>query len=87
MPVTKQATKKVRQDKRKTVVNLAVKKAYKAAVLAFRKQKTAQTLKAAFRALDRAAKTNVIHVNKASRFKSRLSKLLAPAKKTAPTKV
>ena len=78
MPVIKQAIKKVRQDRRKTAINLKVKKAYKAAILAFRKKQTAEGLKAAFKALDRAAKTNVIHANKAGRLKSRLSKLLKP---------
>lgn len=81
MPVIKQAIKKVRQDKRKTVINLKVKKAYKAAVLVFRKKPTTEGLKAAFKALDKAAKTNVIHRNKASRLKSRLSKLLKPVGK------
>lgn len=86
MPVIKQAIKKVRQDKRKTVMNLKVKKAYKTAVLAFRKKPSADLLKSAFKALDRAAKTNVIHKNKSARLKSRLSKLLKPAEK-APKQV
>ena len=87
MPVTKQAIKKVRQDRRKTVINLRVKKNFKAAVLAFRKKPTAGGLRKVFVALDRAAKTNVIHKNKASRLKSRLSKLIAPTKKQVPTSV
>ncbi len=76
MPVTKQAIKKVRQDRRKTVVNLRVKKAYKTTVHKFRKNPTAASLVGAFKALDRAAKVNMIHKNKASRLKSRLSKRL-----------
>ncbi|MDP2632469.1 MAG: 30S ribosomal protein S20 [Candidatus Curtissbacteria bacterium] len=81
MPVIKQAIKKVRQDKRKTAMNLKVKKAYKAAVLAFRKKPSAEGLRSVFKALDRAAKTNVIHANKSARLKSRLSKLLKPTEK------
>lgn len=77
MPVTKQAIKKVRQDKRKTVVNMRLKKVYKTAVSKFRKNPTAASLTSAFKALDRAAKVNVIHRNKASRLKSRLSKKLS----------
>jgi small subunit ribosomal protein S20 len=77
MPVTKQAIKKVRQDKRKTAVNLRVKKAYKTTVQTFRKNPTAATLVGAFKALDRAAKVNMIHKNKAARLKSRLSKRLS----------
>lgn len=76
MPVTKQAIKKVRQDKRKTAVNMRLKKAYKTAVSKFRKTPSAANLTSAFKVLDLAAKVNVIHRNKASRLKSRLSKKL-----------
>lgn len=86
MPVTKQAIKKVRQDKRKVVINLRVKKNYKSAVLAFRKKPTPGGLSAAFKALDRAAKSKVIRKGKADRLKSRLSKLVKSAKKTAVKK-
>lgn len=84
MPVTKQAIKKVRQDKRKTAINLKLKSTYKKAVSDFKKGQTAANLTKAFRALDRAAKVNVIHKNKAARLKSRLSKLIASEKKIAP---
>lgn len=82
MPVIKQAIKKVRQDKRKTVINALKKTAYKKAVSVFRRSPSAELLKKAYVALDKAAKTNVIHHNKASRLKSRLSKMLAS--KSAP---
>ena len=83
MPVIKQAIKKVRQDERKTSINSQRKMAYKRAIHDFRKSKTAAGLITVFKALDKASKTNVIHKNKASRLKSRLSKLLAPAKKAS----
>ncbi len=89
MPVTKQAIKKVRQDARKIIVNLKRKKTYKKAVRDYLKNPTAAGLSIVFTALDMAAKTNVIHRNKASRLKSRLSKKLASGKsapKPAPTK-
>ncbi len=85
MPVIKQAIKKVRQDERKTAINLVRKTAYKKAVSEFRKNPTAALLTTAFKALDKAAKINVIHKNKASRLKSRLSKLVT-SKKTPSTK-
>lgn len=85
MPVIKQAIKKVRQDKRKTVINALRKGAYKKAVSAYRKSPSAEALKKAYVALDKAAKINVIHKNKASRLKSRLSKALAA--KVAPKAV
>ncbi len=80
MPVTKQAIKKVRQDRRKTVFNIKLKKNFKKVVSDFRKSPTVKTLPLVFKALDKAAKTNVIHKNKASRLKSRLSKLIASNK-------
>lgn len=76
MPVTKQAIKKVRQDKRKTTQNSIVKKNYKRAVSDFRKKPETAKLSGVYKALDTAAKTNVIHKNKAARLKSRLSKMI-----------
>ena len=84
MPVIKQAIKKVRQDKKKTAENALVKGAYKKAVAAFRKNPSVEGLKKAYVALDKAAKTNVIHKNKASRLKSRLSSKLKPSTKEQP---
>lgn len=87
MPVIKQAIKKVRQDRRKTAINLRRKLAYKKAVHDFRRQPSAKGLTVVFKALDKAAKTNVIHKNKAARLKGRLSKMIAsgakPSKATA----
>ena len=88
MPLTKQAIKKVRQDKRKTIYNMRTKKAYKQAVSAFRKNPTLKGIGEVFSKLDKAAKTNIIHKNKAARLKSRLSKLIklsgkSPALKTS----
>ena len=86
MPVTKQAIKKVRQDKRKTIYNLRVKKTYKQAVAAFRKNPTSKGISAVFSKLDKAAKTNIIHKNKAARLKSRLSKLIKSSGKSSTLK-
>lgn len=86
MPVTKQAIKKVRQDKRKTIINLRIKKALKKAILTFHKNPTVAALNSVYKLVDRTAKTNVIHKNKASRIKSRLSKLVKSATKPAKPK-
>lgn len=83
MPVTKQAIKKVRQDKKKVIINLKVRGAFKSAVKSFRKNPTDKGLVDVFKTLDRAAKVNVIHKNRASRLKSRLSKLIKPSKASA----
>jgi len=80
MPVTKQAIKKVRQDKRKAVYNARKRRTYKETVKDYLKKPTAAALQKAFSALDRAAKVNIIHKNKASRLKAQLSKKLSSAK-------
>ena len=80
MPVIKQAIKKVRQDRRKTAYNLRVKKNLKVVISAFRKNPSAKLLVSVYKASDKAAKTNVVHKNKAARIKSRLSKLIASRK-------
>lgn len=80
MPVIKQAIKKVRQDKRKAVINSRVRKAFKEAVKDYLKKPSEAGLKKAYIMLDKAAKTNVIHKNKSSRLKSRLSKKLTSSK-------
>lgn len=76
MPITKGAIRKQRADKRKTKINLDVKKAFKEAVSKMRKSPTSKNLITVYQKLDRASKSQVIHKNKASRLKSRLSKLL-----------
>ncbi len=86
MPVTKQAIKKVRQDRRKTIINLRVKKALKRAILVFRKNPTKDTLTLVYKAADKATKTRIIHKNRAARIKSRLSRVIAPKKKQTEIK-
>lgn len=84
MPITKQAIKKIRQDKKKSRVNAQVKKAFKVAVTSFRKNPREEALVSVYKLADRAAKTNVIHKNKAARLKSRLSKLLGSPTQATP---
>ncbi len=74
MPLIRSAIKKLRKDRKRTLVNKAKKEGLKDLIKKARKQKTPASLKAVFSALDKAAKTNLIHKNKASRLKSRLSK-------------
>jgi small subunit ribosomal protein S20 len=84
MPITSSAKKALRQNKTRHARNLFKKEAYKKVVVKYRKLVAAKTwgqakefLPAVFKALDKAAKTKVIEKNKASRLKSRLSKLVA----------
>lgn len=90
MPVTRSAAKALRRDRRRMVVNKALRLKVKEAVDAVVKSTlpTQELIDNAFSALDRAAKKHIIHANKAARVKSRLSRLLksravAPKKTTA----
>jgi small subunit ribosomal protein S20 len=74
MPIIKSAHKRMRSSARKQVQNLKVKQAYKGAVKEARANKSDETVKKAYKALDKAAKQGVIHANKASRLKSRITK-------------
>jgi len=77
MPITAQAEKKLRHD-RKRAVATATKRAYvRSVVKDMRKTPSVKQLSSVFATLDKAVKMHVIHKNKAARLKSRLSKLVA----------
>ncbi len=84
MAITANAKKAHRASLKKHVFNLRHKRAVtgtvkeaKKLITAGSKTEAAQSLSAAFKALDKAAKTGVIKKNTASRKKSRLAKALA----------
>ena len=88
MPNTKSAIKAARQNLKRRIANLATLEKIKKAAKQVRKLAAAgkledakKALSSAFAALDKAAKKHVIHKNKASRLKARLTKLVS--KKTA----
>ncbi len=83
MPITRSAKKALRQSAGRREQNVRRKDAFKDAVKSFRKAVAAKKydeaeklLVAAYKALDKAAKSNTIKKNKASRLKSRLAKKL-----------
>lgn len=83
MPITKSAKKALRQNIKKRERNLIKKENYKKTIKEYKKlivnkkiEEAKQKLNLVYKSLDKAAKTNVIHKNKASRLKSRLSLLL-----------
>lgn len=86
MPVTKSAKKALRRDRRRTVVNLRLKRKVKVALKTARQKPTPKNIQAAYSALDRAAKKHVLPKNKAARLKSRLIKLAKKTKKQTPLK-
>lgn len=89
MPLIKSAIKKVRKDKSRTTRNQKREAILKTLVKKARKDNTPVALSKVFSALDKAVKVNLIHRNKASRLKSRLSKGNAGSiavKKTSSTR-
>lgn len=76
MPITKQASKKLRHDRKRTKLTMKIRKSVYAVVKEARKKPTKSSVSDAFKTLDKAAKRSVIHKNKAARLKSRISKLL-----------
>lgn len=84
MPILKSAKKALRQTERRRVRNLAKKTAFKKALKDVRKllppgkiEEAKKLMPAAYKALDKAAKTGVIKKGKANRLKSRLAKRFA----------
>lgn len=76
MAITRSAKKAHRQSLRRARFNLARKKKVVEAVKGFKKSPTPEGFQAVQKALDKAAKNNVLNKNTAARKKSRLSKLL-----------
>ncbi|MGE5308733.1 MAG: 30S ribosomal protein S20 [Deltaproteobacteria bacterium] len=86
MPKRKAAVKQERKDRKRHAHNLKIKTELKKAVKKFQQLIVAKNaaeaktvLTKVFSLLDKAAKKNVIHKNKASRDKSRFSSRLAKA--------
>ena len=81
MPITKSAQKALRQNKRRRARNLKQSRSLKDEIKSFKKLVIAKNKKGAneilpkvYKALDKAAKTNLIKKNNATRLKSRLTK-------------
>jgi len=83
MPQRKTALKSLRQSKKKRQYNLVVKSKVKKAIKEYLKvlkenneKQAVDLLRKAYTELDKAVSKKIIHKNKASRKKSRLSKKL-----------
>ena len=85
MPVIKSAKKKLRVDRKREKANRKLKKMLDLALKKAEKSVSMEAINSAISIVDKSAKKNIIHKNKAARIKSRLSKLLAKTKIT-PTK-
>jgi len=87
MPILSAGKKATRQDKKRRARNLIYKQAYKGLIKQVRglakegKQKEAtELLPRLYKALDKSAKINIIKKNTASRYKSRITKLITRTK-------
>ncbi|AKM81076.1 MAG: 30S ribosomal protein S20 [Candidatus Pacebacteria bacterium GW2011_GWF2_38_9] len=76
MPILKNAKKALRASQRKTVINTQLRSKMKTAIDEMKKSPAADKLSAAFSAVDRSVKKNIVQKNKAARVKASLSKLL-----------
>lgn len=87
MPIIKSAKKKLRQDKKRKLVNKKVKDTYKELLKDTRVAPSVAAIQQTVSSIDKAAKKGIIHPNKAARLKSALSKLsTTETKKPTETK-
>lgn len=77
MPIIKSAKKKLRKDKKKTVINIKYERDYKKQIKKLKKKGAdKKSVSMAFSMIDKTAKKGIIHKNKAKRLKSHAAKLL-----------
>lgn len=75
MPVIASAEKKMRKDKKRTLLNKKRKEEVKKLISLAKKSKTPESVKKAQSAVAKLSKVNIIHKNKAARLISQLYKL------------
>lgn len=80
MPIIKGAKKALRQTKKRTAQNSKKKSILKRQLTKFTKKPSAKEIDSLYSLIDKLAKRNIIHKNKAGRIKSRLAKIV-PLKK------
>lgn len=77
-------TKTARNTKKRNKINTLIKKTMKLISLG-EKKLAMQQLRATYKEIDKAAKKNIVHPNKAARMKSSLSKKINNIKKDVKT--
>lgn len=86
MPVIKSAKKKLRQDKIRAVRNSVVENTLRKLLKKVKKEPTAENVRLATQAADKAVKKHIIHKNKAAHIKSSLAKSTSASASTVATK-
>ena len=82
MPIIKSAIKKLKQDKVRKSSNKKLEAVY-LSVLSKMRKGSMKDMKKVHSAIDKAAKKGVIHLNKAARLKSQVTKFLKPKSKSS----
>jgi ribosomal protein S20 len=82
MPITTSALKKLRQDKKRSLHNLLIKKQVKKVISEYKQNPTSALYKKVTSFLAKASKKKIFHANKSARLTKRLFKLLNNKKKT-----
>ena len=77
MPVIKSAKKKLKKDRKREAANKTLRVLFKKTIKQAEKSPTEINVRKAVKVIDKTAKKNIIHSNKAARLKSKLAKLLA----------
>jgi|SRR2546429_2365792 len=80
MPLIKSAIKKVRVDERRRAINLVRQSRLRTLIKKAKAEASFEAVSAAYAALDKAVKVNMVHRNYANRQKAQLSKLAKPTK-------
>ncbi len=81
MPVIKSAIKKLRKDRVREIRNDEFRKELRDTLRQVKKSNAdIAVLKEAYSIVDKAAKKNLLHSNKAARLKSQIAKTIKPAK-------
>ena len=76
MPNIKSAAKRLRQTKKRTIINERWRRQVRAVVKIMRRHPSDENWRSAQKVLDRAARRGIIKKGKADRLKSRLARLL-----------
>lgn len=84
MPITKSAIKKLRVDKKRTESNTPIKTKAKTALKLARVNGDKASVAAAYSAMDKAVKHNLMNKKGVSRLKSRLAKAIKAKGKASP---
>ncbi len=74
MPITKQAIKKMRRDEKAREKNNKKRALIKQTIKVYKRSPSTSLLQKIYSLIDKAVKTHLMHKNKGSRLKSRLSK-------------